>query len=141
MATIRRFEDLEVWQKVREISRFVFSLTCQEKFSKDYAFKDQIKRASGSAMDNIAEGFERGGNKELINFLTYAKGSSGELRSQVYRALDYGYISNDEYDYLIKETTSLSERLGKFISYLRNSEMKGVKFKKDNEQTNKDING
>lgn len=75
MATIRRFEDLEVWQKVREISRFVFSLTCQEKFSKDYAFKDQINRASGSAMDNIAEGFERGGNKELINFLTYAKGS------------------------------------------------------------------
>lgn len=65
MATVRRFEDLEVWQKSREISRFVFSLTCLEKFSKDYALKDQIKRASGSAMDNIAEGFERGGIKSL----------------------------------------------------------------------------
>lgn len=138
MATVRRFEDLEVWQKAREISKYVYNLTCYEKFSKDFSLKDQIKRASGSVMDNIAEGFERGGNKEFINFLTYSKGSVGEVRSQAYRALDYGYISEEEFDFLIKETTSLSERLGKFISYLRNSELKGVKFRRDNDTQIKD---
>ncbi len=137
MATIHRFEDLEVWQKSREICKFVFKLTCQEKFSKDFSLKDQIKRASGSVMDNIAEGFERGGNKEFINFLTFSKGSLGEVRSQTYRAFDFGYITNEEFDFLIKETISLTERLGKFISYLKNSEFKGIKFKKDNEDDTK----
>ncbi|NDP21693.1 MAG: four helix bundle protein [Paludibacter sp.] len=131
MATIHRFEDLEVWQKSRDICKFVFKLTCQEKFSKDFALKDQIKRSSGSVMDNIAEGFERGGNKEFVNFLTFSKGSLGEVRSQTYRAFDYGYIAIEEFDFLIKETVSLTERLGKFISYLKNSEFKGIKFKKD----------
>ena len=72
-----------------------------------------------------------GGNKEFVNFLTYSKGSTGEVRSQSYRAFDIGLISQDEFNYLIKETNSLSERIGKFISYLRNTEYKGFKFKKD----------
>ncbi len=137
MATIQRFEDLEVWKKAREISKCVFHLTNKERFSKDFSLKDQIKRASGSVMDNIAEGFERGGNKEFINFLTFSKGSLGEVRSQTYRAFDYGYITNEEFDFLIKESVSLTERLGKFISYLKNSEFKGIKFKRDNEDNNK----
>ena len=133
MATILRFEDLEVWQKAREISKYVFLLTNKDNFSRDFSLKDKIKRSCGSAMDNIAEGFERDGNKEFINFLTISKGSVGEIRSQTYRAFDYNYIAQEEYDYMIKETISLSERLGKFISYLRKSEFKGVKFKRDNE--------
>ena len=132
MATIQRFEELEVWKKAREICKFISTLTQKEQFSKDFSFKDQIKRSSGSVMDNIAEGFERGGNKEFINFLTFSKGSLGEVRYQSYRAYDYNYISEEEFNILITDSTSLSERLGKFISYLKNSDFKGTKFTKQN---------
>lgn len=131
MATVKRFEDLVIWQNSRELCKFINQLTEKGKFKYNYSLKDQICRSSGSIMDNIAEGFERGGNKEFINFLTYSKGSSGEVRSQTYRAFDIGLISEVDFDFLIKETNSLSERFGKFISYLRNTEFKGVKFKRD----------
>ena len=131
MATIKRFEDLEVWQNAREICKYIKRLTEKENFSKDYALKDQIKRSSGSAMDNIAEGYERDGNKEFINFLTISKGSVGEVRSQAYRAFDYDYLTPEELDELLQKCVTLSEKLGRFVIYLKNSQYKGTKFKKD----------
>jgi len=136
MANIQRFEDLDVWKKSREICEFVYSITNKEHFSKDYSLKDQIRRSSGSEMDNITEGFEREGNKEFINFLTISKGSIGEVRSQTYRAFDYGYINPEEFEFLIENTNLLSAKLGKLISYLRNSEYKGVKYKNNIEYKN-----
>jgi len=138
MATVQRFEDLEVWKKAREICKYISQLTQKDHFSRDFSLKDQIRRSSGSVMDNIAEGFERGGNKEFVNFLTYSKGSIGEVRSQSYRAYDYNYINEEELNILLANSNSLSERLGKFISYLKNSDLKGIKFTKQN-QNDKEI--
>jgi four helix bundle protein len=96
MATIQCFEDLKVWKMAREFSMDIFRITGYEKFSKDYRFKNQIRASAGSIMDNIAEGFERSGNKEFNQFLAIAKGSCGESRSQLHRSFDCQYIESDE---------------------------------------------
>ena len=83
MATAKTFEDLDVWQRARSFSRKVFQLMKDGSFAKDFSLKDQVNTSTGSIMDNIAEGFERGGNREFINFLSYSKGSAGESRSQL----------------------------------------------------------
>ena len=125
---IERFEDLEIWQEARDLCKFVFSITLSDAFKKDFKFRDQIRASSGSIMDNIAEGFERGGNKEFIQFLYIAKGSCGETRSQSYRAFDFQYLSNEEYALLSEKTTNLSKRISSFITYLKNSDLKGTKY-------------
>lgn len=129
MATIKQFEDLEIWQNARLICRKVNELTKNEKFRKDFSLVDQIRRSSGSAMDNIAEGFERDGNREFIQFLNISKGSIGETRSQLYRAMDYGYISEEEFELHKTECLSLSKQIRSFSNYLIQSEYKGHKFK------------
>ena len=108
MTTIKRFEDLDIWQLARELHKYVFRISSELPFCRDYRFKDQIRDSSGSIMDNVAEGFERDGNKEFYQFLSIAKGSCGECRSQSYRAFDDGYISKEIMNELLSRTDELS---------------------------------
>lgn len=128
MGTIKSFEDLDVRQMARKYCYNIFVTTNCELFSRDLRFRGQIRASSGSIMDNIAEGFERGGNKEFIQFLSIAKGSCGESRSQLCRALDYGYISKEEFASLKEESVQLSKSIGGFIKYLKQTDMKGHKY-------------
>lgn len=97
MATIERFEDLDIWKEARLLSKEIIRLSKNTELKTDYKLRDQIKNASGSVMDNIAEGFERDGNLEFRQFLSIAKGSEGESRSQLYRIYDSEYISEEEF--------------------------------------------
>ncbi len=113
----------------RVICKKVFGLTSTGEFAKDYGLKDQIRRASGSIMDNNAEGFDRGGNKEFKLFLSYAKGSAGEVKSQLYRALDSDYINQEVFEQLYNELEAIGGKLGSFIKYLSSTNYKGTRFK------------
>jgi four helix bundle protein len=129
MATINRFEDLKVWQSARELSKDIFVLTSRQPFSNDFRFRDQIRAAAGSVMDNIAEGFERSSQYEFINFLGIAKGSAGEVQSQLYLAFDQLYISREDFEKLIDRYKQLAEQIAAFIKYLNKSEVRGQKYK------------
>ncbi|TMM30333.1 four helix bundle protein [Polaribacter aestuariivivens] len=129
MATIKRFEDLEIWQLARKLSQLVIFISKNTELKNDYRFKDQIKASSGSIMDNIAEGFERDGNLEFRQYLSIAKGSAGETRSQSYRLFDSEYISEEQLKQLITKCESLSRKIASFISYLNKKDFKGNKFK------------
>ncbi|PZV82308.1 four helix bundle protein [Algoriphagus aquaeductus] len=127
MARIENFEDLEVWQLARVLCKLVKRLISKVPFLKDFKFSAQINSAAGSCMDNIAEGFERDGNKEFINFLYISKGSNGEVRSQSYRALDWKYISNEEQAEILVWTEKLKHKLQGLINTLKYSGGKGYK--------------
>lgn len=129
MSKVERFEDLKVWQVARELCKGIHKLTVKDSFSKDFKLIGQIKGASGSIMDNIAEGFERDGNKEFSQFLSISKGSCGEVRSQLYRAIDNEYISQEEFETAYEKSLEVSKMLKGFIVYLKESELKGNKFK------------
>jgi four helix bundle protein len=129
MLKVERFEDLKIWQLARELCQLIHKLTIKDQFSRDFKLVGQINGSSGSIMDNIAEGFERDGNKEFIQFLTFSKGSCGETRSQLYRALDYQYITQEEFDAAYKMTLEESKMLKSFIQYLKDSELIGNRFK------------
>jgi len=127
---INHFEDLEVWKLSRELTSEIYEITNGKLFCRDYGLKDQIRRAAVSIMSNIAEGYERGGNQELIHFLSIAKGSSGEVRCHIYIAGDQEYINKDKCDVLIDKCLKLSIMINNFIKYLKKSPYKGERFKK-----------
>ena len=128
MTTIKRFEEIISWKEARELNRILRKLIKEKKFEKNFGLISQIECSAGSIMDNIAEGFERGGNKEFIQFLYISKGSCGELRSQMYRAVDDGYISNEQFDLVSTYCLKISNLIFKLIEYLKSSELKGQKF-------------
>jgi four helix bundle protein len=129
MPTIERFEDLEAWRVAREVARDVYRLSRQEHFARDFGLRNQICRSAVSVMSNIAEGFERDGKREFVNFLSIAKGSSGELRSQLYIALDQRYISKEQFEGVCDKTLQNCRLISGLIKYLNNSEVQGQKFR------------
>ncbi|MCH4822350.1 four helix bundle protein [Gramella lutea] len=128
MAHYQNFEELEIYKLARAQCMKVWKLINETDLSKDYKLKDQINGSSGSVMDNIAEGFGRGGNKEFIQFLSFARGSNHETIAQLQRALDRNYISLDEYNKLLDKSELLNEQISKFMNYLKSSDRKGSKY-------------
>ena len=128
MAKIEHFEDLKVWQASRELNQKMYAILSSKQEKNSGFLINHLFKTSGSIMDNVAEGFERGGNKEFINFLSYSKASAGELRSQMYRALDIEIITLKEFEELKQMTIEISKQLGAFIMYLKKSNYKGSKF-------------
>lgn len=129
MSVVRDFEELAIFQKARELSKKIYPVTNREGFKSDYRFVQQIRAAAGSIMDNIAEGFERTGNKEFLNFLYIAKGSCGEVRSQLIRANDIGYLTPEEYEELYSDCRKLSASIMNFIKEIKTSDITGAKYK------------
>ena len=129
MATIERYEDIQGWQKARELTEFIYTLSKQEAFARDYGLKDQIRRAAVSIISNVAEGFERGGRAEFIQFLSIAKSSAGEVQSQLYVALDQAYITAEQFDQGYKLCDETMRLVGGFMAYLRKSSVKGQKYR------------
>jgi four helix bundle protein len=129
MSTVKTFEDLEIWKLSRQLCQDIFEITRHDQFSKDFGLKNQINNSSGSVMDNIAEGFEREGTKEFVQFLSIAKASCGECRSQLYRALDRSYITTDEFENISKKTTDLGRKISNLMDYLKKTDIRGNKYK------------
>jgi four helix bundle protein len=129
MKRIERFEDIIAWQKARALTGKIYASTRFGSFAKDFRLRDQIQRASVSTMSNIAEGFERGGDREFVQFLSHSKGSCGEVKSDLYVALDQGYIAQTSFDQLYAEADEVSRLVGGFMGYLRQSNVGGHKFK------------
>lgn len=128
MATITKFEDIIAWQKARTLCQQVFEYMNRGEFARDYKLKDQINSSSGSVMDNIAEGFERDGKNEFRQFLSISKASCGEVQSQLYRALDRKYISQEEFNSMYSDCSQINKMIAKLMQYLNASEYKGTKF-------------
>ena len=128
MATITRFEDIQAWKTARVSTRLIYEASSSGEFNRDFALRDQIRRAAISTMSNIAEGFEREGNKEFVSFLSIAKASCAETRAQLYVALDCGYVSKSQFDQMYAKLEETGRLIGGFMRYLLESDIRGRKF-------------
>ena len=140
MATIKSFEDLIVWQKARELTKLIYDISKYRNFAMDRGLVDQIRRASVSIMSNIAEGFDRGTKQELINYLFIAKGSCGEVRTQLYIALDAGYIDISTFRNGLKMTDECSRLLKSFIDKVKIGSHSGLQYKYEKKKGMSDTN-
>jgi four helix bundle protein len=131
MATITKFEDIEAWQKGRKLKQALYHHSKRGKFAKDFALRDQIRRAAMSVTANIAEGFERGGNREFIQFLSTSKGSCGEVQDHLYTAMDEQYIASEEFKTLYAQAAEVGRLIGGFMNYLQRSDIRGNKFRQN----------
>ncbi len=129
MGKIQKFEDILAWQKARELTREVYAHSKTGAFAKDFGLRDQIQRASVSIMGNVAEGYDRGGDKEFIQFLSVSKGSCGEVKSHLYVALDQQYINPTQFYQLYNSADEVGRLLAGFMAYLKQSDLRGRKFK------------
>jgi len=129
MAKIEQFEDIEAWKLARESTKLIYAVSSSGDFARDFGLRDQIRRSSVSILSNIAEGFERDGDKEFIRFLSIAKGSCAEARAQQYVALDQGYITREVFDKTFGSLLETGKRIGGFMKYLQQSELKGPKYR------------
>ncbi len=129
MATIRRFQDIEAWQKGRELVQAIYSISSEGSFARDFALRDQIRRAAISIVSNIAEGFEREGTQEFIHFLSVAKGSAAEVEAQLYMAFDQEYLNQQTLEELCRQLTSVKKLIAGFMRYLKETDFRGGKFK------------
>ena len=128
MAKIEKFEDIQAWKLAREVTRLIYEINSNDKFSRDFALVNQIRRASISILSNIAEGFERSVNKEFIQFLAIAKGSCGEVRTQLYVAFDQKYIDETKFREIMEKLLEINRLIAGFMKYLQQTEMRGSKF-------------
>ena len=129
MATFKRFEEIDAWKKSRELTKRVYALSRVGAFARDFALRDQIRRASVSIMSNIAEGYDRSGTGEFVQFLAIAKGSAAEVKYQLYIALDENYIDESTFNDLSTLVTEIGSMIGGLMIYLRRSGIKGTKYK------------
>src|SRR6266436_6446725 len=132
MATFKRFEEIESWKKARELTKRVYKISSTATFAKDFGLRDQIRKASVSIMSNIAEGYDRSGTGEFVQFLATAKGSAAEVRCQLYVALDQAYIDYYTFNELTGLAAETANMIGGLMNYLRRSGLKGTKYKANN---------
>ena len=129
MPSVQTFEELEFWKDARHLANVIYAVSNAGCFARDFGLRDQMRRAAVSIVSNIAEGFERGGDREFSQFLSIAKGSSGELRAQLFIALDQQYITQAQFDECRLLAIQISKRIARFMQYLKSSSLQGPKYK------------
>jgi len=128
MANYNSFEEMNIYQLARDLCNEIWHLIQNTSLGQDYKLREQINGSSGSVMDNIAEGFGRGGNKEFINFLSYSRGSCCETKAQLQRASDRKHISQEKYSELTQTAQIIIDQMSKFMNFLKASDKKGSKY-------------